>query len=277
MRKSPPGFIRGYGPEHALGMTELNRCPWCNLKKGRTHIAFYSLHEFVNNKGYRLRSPSASKPTIAVSTHFKCANINRGKGSVGYLLEIGELVNHPNDWYRELQNKPWESQGLSWDNLIYDVLILFENVAGNQRKGKAYKSFNPQEVRRKMKSETEMTKELEQAETVIEFFKNGEELAIRTSATTEDRFLTACARALESMIDEELFKGDWEFQLRQWLQSIVEISNRIKGYKSPEVREQRLLMAGSLSVNGKKVCSINSRGVESTAEAIDEDEDQKTG
>ena len=83
---------------------------------------------------------------------------------------------------------------------------------------------------------------------MIEFHKDGNEMAIVTDEDAEASFFEAAARALASMIDDKKFDGDWEFQLAAWLPQLTDIAAKLRGYKS-DVIEKRLIQSGNISAN----------------------------
>jgi hypothetical protein len=78
---------------------------------------------------------------------------------------------------------------------------------------------------------------------MIEFFKNGDALAIRTDAQTENEFFDGLADAIQQMSNGEM-KNDLEYHLRFWLPQAFEILCKLRGYKA-DVQEKRILMAGA--------------------------------
>jgi hypothetical protein len=78
----------------------------------------------------------------------------------------------------------------------------------------------------------------------VEFFKDGDRMGVRTSATTADEFLREVATVLGALIDSGEHQDDWEFQLFYWLPQVCEIVAKLKGYKA-DVEESRILYAGA--------------------------------
>lgn len=78
---------------------------------------------------------------------------------------------------------------------------------------------------------------------MIEFYKDGTNLAVATECTEPDAFLRAASKALSEMIDSKKYDKQWQQQLDGWLPQIVEIACKLKGYKA-EVQETRRLIAG---------------------------------
>lgn len=79
-----------------------------------------------------------------------------------------------------------------------------------------------------------------------EFFKNGDAMAIRTNAATEDEFIDSAAVILDRLIEGGKYDHDWDFQLTRWLRQIVDITCKLRGYKA-DVDEQRVLTAGDVT------------------------------
>jgi hypothetical protein len=79
-----------------------------------------------------------------------------------------------------------------------------------------------------------------------EFFKNGDNMAIRTNAKTEDEFISSAAAVLSDLIEERRYEHDWEFQFERWLVQVSDIVCKLRGYKS-DVDEQRVITAGDVA------------------------------
>jgi len=81
---------------------------------------------------------------------------------------------------------------------------------------------------------------------MIELFKDGDNMAIRTDASSEDEFIDGFTELLAHMIEKGMYETDWEFQLRFWLPCFVEICCKLRGYKA-SVKEQRILTSGDIA------------------------------
>jgi len=81
------------------------------------------------------------------------------------------------------------------------------------------------------------------ASAIVQFHKDGDNMAISTNAATEQEFMAAAVEALADKIDSGDHMGDWEFQLDRWLPQIVDVCCKLRGYKSPVV-EHRVIVAG---------------------------------
>lgn len=112
---------------------------------------------------------------------------------------------------------------------------------------------------------------------MIKLFKDGHAMAIQTDATNEKDFRDQFADTLAELIEKEIYKNDWQFQLRFWLGSFVEISCKLRGYKA-EVREIHLLTAGTINpADSALVASFSNAGLEVMAPKIDFVDDQPGG
>lgn len=80
----------------------------------------------------------------------------------------------------------------------------------------------------------------------VKLFKDGNVMAIQTTASDEGEFSRAFSSLLSNLIDTERYKGDWEFQLSAWLPQFIEICCKLRGYKA-DVHEQRVITAGVIS------------------------------
>jgi hypothetical protein len=107
-----------------------------------------------------------------------------------------------------------------------------------------------------------------------EFFKDGNNMGLRTSARDYDTFLREFCEVLATLIEEGCYRGDWLFQLSEgWMRSAMEIGFKLKGYKA-DVVEQRVIIAGNFQP-ADLIATLDERGkvniedyvVESTAQA----------
>ncbi len=103
---------------------------------------------------------------------------------------------------------------------------------------------------------------------MIELFKDGDNMAIRTDCEDESDFTEKFVKLLSDLIESDIESGgapngfyssDWEFQLGFWLPQFVELCCKYRGYKA-EVQEKKILVAGDLLVNSV-AHKIDSRGV----------------
>jgi hypothetical protein len=93
---------------------------------------------------------------------------------------------------------------------------------------------------------------------MIELFKDGDTMAIRTDCQTESVFITEFSELLANVIDEGAYSGDWEFQLGIWLPQFLEICCKYRGYKA-DVEEQRVIVAGDRLLGAPMVHRIDPR------------------
>jgi len=103
---------------------------------------------------------------------------------------------------------------------------------------------------------------------MIELFKDGDMMAIKTDAKDEQTFLYEMSGLFDQMIQDQTFNGtcivndeikmecDWEFQFSFWLPQIVDICCKYRGYKS-NVNEKRVLIAGAISPHNSDVIASN--------------------
>jgi hypothetical protein len=80
-------------------------------------------------------------------------------------------------------------------------------------------------------------------ETVLH--KDGDQFAIITTAETEEEFRAQFVQALNDLIEDGRYDGDWRFQLEGWFGPAFEISCKYRGYKASVV-ERRTLIAGHI-------------------------------
>ena len=90
----------------------------------------------------------------------------------------------------------------------------------------------------------------------IQLFKDGNTMSIVTDEGDERDFSQEFSHLISDMIDENVFGGDWEFQLDIWLPQYVDICCKYRGYKN-SVEEKRVLIAGSFSPSSEPVSSID--------------------
>lgn len=75
--------------------------------------------------------------------------------------------------------------------------------------------------------------------TTVQFFKDGDSMAIVTDGNDEREFMAQAAAGLAQESD----RPEYERELAVWLPQIVDIVCKMRGYKA-NVTERRLLMAG---------------------------------
>ena len=78
---------------------------------------------------------------------------------------------------------------------------------------------------------------------MIELFKEGSVMAIRTDAANAAEFWQQFSALLAKLIDEGTYAEDWDFHLQRWFPQAFEIACKLRGYKA-EVSEMRVLTAG---------------------------------
>ena len=78
----------------------------------------------------------------------------------------------------------------------------------------------------------------------VKLYKDGDNMGVETNVSDEREFFDLLSQKLGQLIDDDRFKGDWEFQLMGWLPKAFEIVAKIRGYKS-DVVEERVLYAGA--------------------------------
>lgn len=93
---------------------------------------------------------------------------------------------------------------------------------------------------------------------MIEFHKNGDGMAVVTTAPDEDTFVEHFCEALSDLIEAGKYDGDWQFQLRYWLRNFADLVAAYRGYKV-DVIERRTLIAGRIDP-GARVLTVDDRG-----------------
>jgi len=93
----------------------------------------------------------------------------------------------------------------------------------------------------------------------IELHKDGDHMAIVTNAADEHDFWESFCELVGNLITDDVltgygedgeagdgmhYGGDWEFQLRYWLPQATEIVCKLRGYKTTDVHEERVLVSG---------------------------------
>lgn len=79
---------------------------------------------------------------------------------------------------------------------------------------------------------------------MVELYKEGREMAIRTDAGSEPEFIEQFSELLNDLIASRYYEGIWDQQLRIWLPQFVEICCAFRGYKS-DVDSRTVYVAGS--------------------------------
>lgn len=76
---------------------------------------------------------------------------------------------------------------------------------------------------------------------MIELFKDGDTMAIRTDAKDEREFISQASEAFGTLIINGQFEGDWEFQFGYWLPQIVDICCAYRNYKNDVVVRKQFI------------------------------------
>ena len=90
-------------------------------------------------------------------------------------------------------------------------------------------------------------------------YKDGDRMGIFTDAENADDFVAEFSDLFGHMIEEGRYANDWPFQLRFWLQYLVEICCKYRGYKA-SVEERRTLASGNSFIDSPLVAMINQKG-----------------
>lgn len=90
-------------------------------------------------------------------------------------------------------------------------------------------------------------------------YKDGDRMGIQTDAASDLDFIDEFSTLFADMIDEGKYDGDWQFQLRFWLQYLVELCCKYRGYKA-DVEERRTLASGNSFIDSPLVAEINKKG-----------------
>lgn len=64
---------------------------------------------------------------------------------------------------------------------------------------------------------------------MVRFYKDGDRMAIQTTAIEEDVFIGQVAVGLDHIIGAQLYQDDWEFQLVRWLPAYHELLCALQG------------------------------------------------
>jgi len=83
---------------------------------------------------------------------------------------------------------------------------------------------------------------------MVELYKDGDTMGIATNCNTEEDFLNEMAEIIGSMIEEQKFAGDWDFQFGYWLPQIVDMCCKYRGFDS-KAKESKRLIAGYTRYN----------------------------
>ena len=109
---------------------------------------------------------------------------------------------------------------------------------------------------------------------MIELFKDGDHMGIRTDCCDAGKFSDELARAFDGLVETKRFDGDWLFQFERWLPLAFEIWAKLRGYKA-DVVEQRQIYAGNILprdavevVDDRGNITFNDGDAESRAEAV---------
>ena len=76
---------------------------------------------------------------------------------------------------------------------------------------------------------------------MVELFKDGDNMGIVTDARTEYEFISQISEAFDSLITQDRFEGDWEFQFSFWLPQIADICCAYRNYKNSVVVRRQFI------------------------------------
>jgi len=94
----------------------------------------------------------------------------------------------------------------------------------------------------------------------VKLYKDGDRMAIMTDISDEADFIDKVSTALNELIGNGAYSGDWHFQLVGWLPCIVEICASIRGYKA-NVRKVTETYAGwTNSIDDPPVIAVDGKG-----------------
>jgi len=91
---------------------------------------------------------------------------------------------------------------------------------------------------------------------MIKLYKDGDRMGIKTDAPDEFTFMGEFATIFADMIEVGKYDGDWQFQLRFWLQYFVELCCKYRGYKA-DVEESRVLISGNSFMDSPLIAEID--------------------
>ena len=119
----------------------------------------------------------------------------------------------------------------------------------------------------------------------VKFYKSGDSMGMETNARDEGEFMDlvirAWAEAIQSGADEwrdsadqpdampPLWTHDLEFQLGFWLNQVVDVCCKYRGYKAADVRTEQVLKVGQCDegpMNIEAECSIGTSVAEPVVE-----------
>ncbi len=78
------------------------------------------------------------------------------------------------------------------------------------------------------------------------FYKDGDNMAIVTTAEDEREFINQVSDAFAGLIESKRFESDWDLQLKSWLPQVIDIACKMRGYKA-DVEEKKMIIAGSFT------------------------------
>lgn len=87
---------------------------------------------------------------------------------------------------------------------------------------------------------------------MIKFYKNGDEMALRTDARNENELITEFSKGLALLIEMEEYKGNWDYVLMGWIPALNELVLAYRGYKA-KVNRRVMYTAGDRIMSDKDV------------------------
>ena len=109
--------------------------------------------------------------------------------------------------------------------------------------------FNYKEIEKARMSHRGLNME---GKVMVQVFKDGKRIAIKTDAETEEEFIRKMADVFTGMIEKKMFEGDWQFNFERILPQIVDICCKMRGYKT-DVEVRRVILSGLLTEHSSDI------------------------
>lgn len=96
--------------------------------------------------------------------------------------------------------------------------------------------------------------EITKKEKYVKLLKDGGDgMGVETNCLEYREFIEEFNLALSQLIESGKHKGDWLFQFGHWIPQAFEIANKLKGYKSEQVTEEKISRCGCCTWDRKDI------------------------
>jgi len=80
----------------------------------------------------------------------------------------------------------------------------------------------------------------------VRLYKDGMKRAVQTNCRDVNAFIEEFSVMLSQLIERDVYRGEWEVQLRAWLPAVFDICNAMNGYKNTVEKETVYTSGGKI-------------------------------